>query len=182
MKINQNLDRTKWLSYIPTSNSPQRRSTLLWVTVSLRAHQGHSGSSKDEMKSCKSTRADELAQPDLSWPASTSLIVMVTIGSRSASDMACRHQFLFSYCYFEIIAYPSLLNHVMYLLLIYLNLSTEIIVWTLLFEPMHCDNSYWLISLPFLICWSSECSDVQVQASLFQLFLMFLSVSKYLNT
>lgn len=63
---------------------------LLWAA---RVHQRHSGSSKDEMKSHKSTRADELAQPYLSWPASTSLIVMVTIGSRSASDMTCRHQF-----------------------------------------------------------------------------------------
>lgn len=53
--------------------------------------------SKDEMKSHKSTRADELAQPHLSWPASTSLIVMVTIGSSASSMAPANH---FHYCLF----------------------------------------------------------------------------------
>lgn len=103
-------------------------------------------------------------------------------------------RFIIAYFYFDIITYPTLLNHVKYLLLMYHNLSTKFILRTFffkdsfysflnqLFKPIHCDNSSWLISLPLLIRWSSECSDVQVQASFFQLFLMFLSVSKYLNT
>lgn len=124
--------------------------------------------------------ADEM---NLSWPAATSLIVMVTIGSRSAPTWPA--DIIFTTAYLEIMTYPNLQCHVMYLLLIYVNLSTKFILWTLvlqLFETMHCINSFWLISLPVLIRWSSKCSDVQVQASFFQLFLMFLSVSKYLNT
>lgn len=51
--------------------------------------------------------------------------------------------FLTTYFYLEIMTDPTLLNHVMYLLLIYLNLSTNFILWTLflqLFEPVRCDN------------------------------------------